>query len=84
MIIGIYGKIGSGKTTIAKYIRNKYDFDLIETDKLAKEVVEEPPIKFELIKAFPDCFEKGILNRAKLRKKLAKSAKNTEIINRIV
>ncbi|AUF83588.1 dephospho-CoA kinase [Mesoplasma syrphidae] len=84
MIIGLYGKIGSGKTTIAKYIRSKYDFDLIDVDELAKEIVEEKEIKEKLRKAFPHCFDGNVLNRAKLRQELAKSASNTELINKII
>ncbi|WP_027063228.1 dephospho-CoA kinase [Mesoplasma seiffertii] len=84
MIIGIYGKIGSGKTTIAKYIRNKYDFDLIEADALAKEIVEEENIKQRLQEVFPQCFDNNVLNRAKLRQELARSASNAKLINEII
>lgn len=48
-IIGIIGKSGSGKSTVAKYIAEKYNFAIIDLDQIAKEIVEIYPAVLEEI-----------------------------------
>jgi dephospho-CoA kinase len=38
MIIGIYGNIAVGKSTVSKYLKEKYHFDYLSLDLLAKEI----------------------------------------------
>ena len=40
MIIGITGKSGTGKTTVAEYLGKKLDFQVIHGDELAHEVLD--------------------------------------------
>lgn len=50
MIIGIYGNIGSGKTTLAKYLAKKYHFVYLSLDELAHNVIiENQTLKTELL-----------------------------------
>jgi len=50
MIIGIYGNIGSGKTTLAKYLAKKYHFVYLSLDELAHNVIiENQALKTELL-----------------------------------
>lgn len=39
MIIGVTGKMGSGKTTIANIIKEEYDFEVIHIDEVAHQVL---------------------------------------------
>lgn len=58
MIIGLTGGIGSGKSTILSILKNKYNFEVIETDKLGHEIMEPgKEAYFEII----DVFGKEIL-----------------------
>lgn len=45
MIIGISGKIGSGKSTIAKDIQTKYGFRRLSTSDLLKSILESKDIE---------------------------------------
>jgi len=50
MIVGIYGNIGSGKTTLAKYLAKKYHFVYLNLDELARSVIiENQTLKTELL-----------------------------------
>lgn len=68
MLIGLTGGIGSGKSTVAD-IFNKYGFPIIDSDKIARDVVEPNE---EAWKKIVQYFGKGILNSDKTldRKKL--------------
>lgn len=57
IVIGIVGKTGSGKSTIARYIQKKSkDALVIDGDKVAKEIYRtDPQACRETIKAFKDC-----------------------------
>ncbi|MCK4796667.1 MAG: dephospho-CoA kinase [Spirochaetes bacterium] len=64
-IIGLTGLYCSGKSTIAKILKDKYGFFIIDIDKIGHQALEEK--KDEIIKAFG----KLILNNNKIdRKKL--------------
>ena len=41
MVIGIVGKIGSGKSTVIKYIEKKYDAIVFSCDEIAKAIMEK-------------------------------------------
>lgn len=58
MLIGLTGGIGSGKSTVADIFR-KYGFPIIDSDKIAREIVE--PYK-EAWQEIVQYFGKGILN----------------------
>lgn len=64
-IIGITGGIASGKSTLSRYLLAQ-GYDVVDCDMLTKEAY---CIKNEeLQKAFPSCFENGILQQKKLSK----------------
>ncbi|MEW6007938.1 MAG: dephospho-CoA kinase [bacterium] len=74
MIIGIAGKIGSGKTTITK-IFEKYGAFVIDADIVGHSVLEER--KEEIIKAF------GTIDRKTLADIVFKDKKKLEKLNKI-
>lgn len=41
MVLGIIGKIGSGKSTVIKYIEKKYDAIVFSCDEIAKDIMEK-------------------------------------------
>ena len=74
MIIGITGNSGTGKSTIAKLLANKINADIIDADKIAKEMTET---ETEYLKEIIKLFGEEILVDNKLnRKKLAESIYN--------
>lgn len=58
MLIGLTGGIGSGKSTVADIFR-KYGFPIIDSDKIAREIVEPYEEAWQEIVQY---FGKGILN----------------------
>lgn len=51
-VVGIYGTIGSGKSTVARILKNKYGFYYIDGDSLAHRVYNLQEVKRDLIKLF--------------------------------
>lgn len=49
MIIGITGGVGSGKSTVLSYIKEKYDSIILLTDDIAKELQQPNQISYNLI-----------------------------------
>lgn len=50
MVVGIVGKIGSGKSTVASFIQKKYGAIVISCDEIAKSIIENN--ESEYIKGF--------------------------------
>jgi dephospho-CoA kinase len=68
MIITVTGKIGTGKTTVARIIAQKLNHSLIDADKIGHSLLEKPAVKAAVVKQFG----KKVLGKgAVLRKKLA-------------
>lgn len=66
MIIGITGGIGSGKSTVSKYI-SEFGFTVVDLDQIARLVLDDNNLIAELTKAFgEDILSAGVLNRSKL------------------
>lgn len=83
-IIGLTGGIGSGKSTIAEYIRSK-GIPVYIADNQAKEVMNDPGV----IKKVQEIFEENVIENEKLnRKKIAElvfsSPKLLKKLNEIV
>lgn len=58
MIIGITGKVGSGKTTLSNMIADKYDIVKLDCDKIAKELILKNNYKINIDKdGFIDSLE---------------------------
>lgn len=61
MKIAITGTIGSGKSTVATYLRDKGYF-VFDCDEVNRELLNSDI----LIDYFPECYENGLLNKKKL------------------
>lgn len=54
MVIGLMGGVGSGKSTVLNYLQEKYNAYIIQTDIIAKEIMEPGSQAFdEIKKEFP-------------------------------
>jgi len=85
MIIGIIGKSGSGKSSAAKYIAEKYNFALVDLDQIGKEAVSlYPQILVEVAEAFGSEYVDGSqLNRPALGKLVFGNEKELAKLNQI-
>lgn len=65
-VIGLTGSISTGKSQISKYLKSK-GINLIDTDKIAREVVEIPEVVNKIKSVFgEDLYNTGSLDRKKL------------------
>ncbi|WBX36635.1 dephospho-CoA kinase [Mycoplasma capricolum] len=70
MIIGIYGKIGSGKTYISnKFINFHPEFKIINADDVSKKVLENQEIKSKLFEIDNSIIKNNKVDKKYLRKK---------------
>ncbi|RTY95082.1 dephospho-CoA kinase [Flavobacterium sp. GT3R68] len=83
-IIGLTGGIGSGKTTIAKYIESQ-GIPVYIADDIAKKILELPQIKSEIASHYgEEIFENGKLNRHKLAEIVFSDSNKLKRLNDIV
>ncbi len=68
ILIGLTGGIGSGKTTVTEFLIEK-GFPVIDADKIAKEIMNEPETACEVINCFGEDIVdlNGKIDRRKLR-----------------
>ena len=64
MKVAITGTIGSGKSEMSNYLRNKYGLFVFDCDKTNSETLENNPLLLK--KDFSDCFDGDLLNKRKL------------------
>lgn len=87
MVLGITGAIGSGKSTAADIITKKYEYQLISTDKLAKEIMNSDAVcRRKLAKRFgPTIYTReGIINKEIYRDLIFGSEENMKASNAII
>ena len=66
VVIGVTGKFGSGKSTVAKILEKK-GAKVIKVDEIGHEVLENEEVKMELLKVFgEEIFENERVNRKML------------------
>ncbi len=86
MIIGITGKIGTGKSTVGEYLRQK-GLTVIDCDQIVHELYEPGGAGTEKIRSFfAETYldKRGGVNRKKLFRMLLKSPKKWEVMNRMI
>lgn len=84
-VIGLTGKTGAGKSTVAEFLKKKGCF-IIDGDKIARDILlpGEPAVK-ELSEAFGEdiILPDGNVDRKKLAARAFASAEGTDMLNRI-
>lgn len=83
-IIGLTGGIGSGKTTIANYIKS-LGVPVYIADDEAKKILYDAAIQEELKRAFGETiFENGLLNKEKLAKIVFNDSAKLKVLNSMI
>ena len=84
-IIGLLGGVASGKSTVAKLLRDA-GWLVLDADEVARQVVSEPAVAQALARRFgSDLFDgEGALDRALLATRAFSSPSETEALNAIV
>lgn len=86
MIIGISGKVGSGKSHVAKFLKKKLKFSIISEDKIVNEIIETEKIKNELVQQFGKriLHPNSRINKQVLQKRLSKDDNNVRAYYQIL
>ncbi len=86
MIIGITGKIGTGKSTLAKKLALKKGGIILEMDEVGHSILKKQKIKSQLIKKFGEQIlnKNSEINRSLLKKIVFSSKKSLDELEKIV
>lgn len=67
MVIGLMGGIGCGKSTVLNYLEETYDAYIIESDKVAKDIMNPGnEVYDEIAHSFPEVIQNEKINREHL------------------
>ena len=84
MIIGVMGGVGSGKSTVLNYLENNYEANIIEADKVAKEVtLPGNDVYNEIVKTFPEVIADNKIDSKKLAEIVFNDKEQLEKLNSI-
>ena len=67
--VAITGGIGSGKSTVAQYLREK-GYPVFSCDEIYKEIYTTEEYQLELLSAFPDCAVNGRIDKQLLTQRV--------------
>ena len=84
MINGVMGGVGSGKSTVLNYLENNYEANIIEADKVAKEVMlPGNDVYNEIVKTFPEVIVDNKIDSKKLAEIVFNNKEQLEKLNSI-
>ena len=86
MILGITGGIGSGKSTVAKYLSEMLKCNIIDADKLSKEAVSDDAVILAIKENFgEEYFDlKGEYDRKKMASLIFANEEKRKLLNSII
>ena len=87
MVIGITGGIGTGKSTILRILKEKYNFTIFEADKIAHELMMKGNVSYlKIVDYFGNDIldENNEIDRKKLGQKVFNDKKQLEKLNEFV
>lgn len=69
LVLGVFGPIAAGKTTVSLLIQKKYDYFYLDADTLGHQIIATPTMKKKMIDLFglSVCTETGEIDRKKVR-----------------
>lgn len=84
LVLGIMGKMGSGKTTISHIFQNEYQFKTLEVDKYGHQALEKE--KDNLVSHFGDSIisKEGSIIRAELGRLVFSDTEKLSLLNSLV
>jgi len=63
MIITVTGRMGSGKDTVIQMMTIPSSYTILSADEIGHNLLRQPDIIDKIQKVFPDCIQKGTINR---------------------
>jgi len=85
MIITVTGRIGTGKTTVAKMLAQKLGYSLIDADRIGHLLLEKPIVKARVVQQFGKVIlVNGVISRKKLGKIVFSQPAKLRALNRIL
>ncbi len=86
MIIGITGRVGSGKSTAVQVIQSRFECEVIDLDTIGHQLLEDPLVKEELIAAFGDDIlgNEGHIKRSQLSQLVFSDPEQMKRLNQII
>ena len=84
-VMGLTGQICSGKSTVSKYLADKYKASVIEIDKLNREVLDIDEVKKEIRRGFGDDVftNNNELNKLKMREIIFSDQSKKRLLEKI-
>lgn len=84
MVIGLMGGIGSGKSTVLEYLEKNYNAQIIQSDHVAKEIMEPGHDVFcEIAQNFPEVIVENKIDSEKLSQIVFSDKENLKTLNSI-
>lgn len=85
MVIGLMGGVGCGKSTVLNYLEKKYNAYIIESDKVAREIMNpDNEVYDEIANSFPEVIQNGKINRERLAEIVFCEEEKLERLNGII
>lgn len=86
VVIGVTGRAGSGKSTVAAHLVSVFKFHLIDLDKLGHQLLQKESVLGQIIAGFGSeiCDEAGLISREKLGKIVFSTPTKRELLNKII
>ena len=82
-ILGITGGIAMGKSTVTRYIASK-GIPVLQSDEVVAGLQMEQAVINAIHKAFPDAVQGGVIDKAVLRKNIARSQQHITTLEKII
>ena len=85
-IIGVTGSSGAGKDTLCEILENKYNAEIVDADKIARELSKKGTMYLQsIVESFGSGIvdRKGELNRKKLASIIYEDDKKREELNKL-
>ncbi|NBV83093.1 nicotinate (nicotinamide) nucleotide adenylyltransferase [bacterium] len=84
-VLGITGRVGSGKTTASDYLSSQFTIELIDLDKVGHTLLTQPDVQADIRLAFGDqVFNDGVIDRKRLGQLVFSSPDQLHRLNAIM